>query len=89
MDAHLKALEVQKVGQGGAKTKLRVKIDEGKNRHIRRLFGTLSDPKFGTALKVLDLKRVSIGTFELDLELGKWRYPSLAEENKLIKNLKE
>lgn len=49
----LKALNVEKVGTGGAKTKLRVKIDEGKNRHIRRLFGALKDPKFGTPLKVL------------------------------------
>jgi len=84
----LKALEVEKISKGGAKTKLRIKIDEGKNRHIRRLFGTLSDPKFGTPLKVLDLKRVSIGSFELDLELGKWRYLTLDEEKRLMGNLK-
>lgn len=41
----LKALKVEKIGSGGAKTKLRVQIDEGKNRHIRRLFGSLKDPK--------------------------------------------
>jgi len=81
----LKALVVEKVGFGGAKTKLRVQIDEGKNRHIRRLFGALKDPKFGTPLKVLDLKRVSIGSFKLDIESGKWRFLSKEEEKKLLK----
>ena len=83
----LKALEVEKIGMGGAKTRLRVKIDEGKNRHIRRLFGAMKDPKFGTPLKVLELKRVSIGNFELNIESGKWRYLSLEEEKNLMKNL--
>ena len=83
----LKALVVEKIGTGGAKTKLRVQIDEGKNRHIRRLFGALKDQKFGTPLKVLDLKRISIGSFKLDIEIGKWRYLSLEEERMLIKNL--
>ncbi len=76
----LKALVVEKLGTGGAKTKLRIVIDEGKNRHIRRLFGAMKDPKFGTPLKVLELKRVSIGSFNLDIESGKWRFLSLAEE---------
>jgi len=77
---------VEKTGMGGAKTKLRVQLDEGKNRHIRRLFGSLKDPKFGTPLKVLELKRISIGSFKLDLESGKWRYLTLEEEGMLIKN---
>lgn len=84
----LKALVVEKIGNGGAKTKLRVQIDEGKNRHIRRLFGALKDPKFGTPLKVLDLCRVSIGSFKLNIENAKWRYLSLEEEQMLLKNLK-
>ena len=83
----LKALEVEKIGMGGAKTKLRIIIDEGKNRHIRRLFGALRDPKFGTPLKVLELKRVSIGSFKLNIESGKWRYLSLEEEKMLLGNL--
>ncbi len=82
----LKALYVEKIGTGGAKTKLRVQIDEGKNRHIRRLFGALSDPKFGTALKVLELKRISIGSFKLDLKSSEWRYLSIEEENILMKS---
>jgi len=84
----LKALSVEKMGMGGAKTKLIVKINEGKNRHIRRLFGALKDPKFGTPLKVVTLKRISIGSFNLDIESGKWRYLSLEEERILLKNLK-
>ncbi len=83
----LKALVIEKIGIGGAKTKLRVQIDEGKNRHIRRLFGAMKDPKFGTPLKVLELKRFSIGSFKLNIESGKWRYLSLEEERMLIENL--
>ena len=83
----LKALDVQRIGKGGAKTKLRVKIDEGKNRHIRRLFGALKDPKFGTPLKVLNLTRISIGSFDLNIQSGEWRYLSLEEESMLMKNL--
>lgn len=84
----LKALKVEKISTGGAKTKLRVIINEGKNRHIRRLFGALKDPKFGTPLKVLELKRVSIGSFQLDIESSKWRYFLVEEEQMLIKNLR-
>jgi len=80
----LKALVVEKIGMGGAKTKLKVVIDEGKNRHIRRLFGAMNDPKFGTPLKVIELKRVSIGDFEPSIESGTWRYLSLSEEKMLI-----
>ena len=80
----LKALVVEKIGMGGAKTKLRIVIDEGKNRHIRRLFGAMKDPKFGTPLKVLELKRISIGSFKLNIESAKWRYLSEEEERMLI-----
>ena len=80
--------DAQKVGMGGAKTKLRVVLNEGKNRHIRRLFGALKDPKFGTPLKVLELKRISIGSFNLDVESGKWRYLTLDEEKMLIPQLR-
>lgn len=82
----LKALVVEKIWNGWAKTKLRVQIDEGKNRHIRRLFGAMKDPKFGTPLKVLSLSRISIGNLKLNIESGKWRYLSEEEEGLLIKN---
>ena len=80
----LKALVVEKIAMGGAKTKLKIIIDEGKNRHIRRLFGALKDPKFGTPLKVLDLKRVSIGSFKPQIDSGKWRHLSVEEERALL-----
>ncbi len=83
----LKALVVEKIGIGGAKTKLRIQIDEGKNRHIRRLFGALKDPKFGSPLKVVSLSRISIGSFKLNIESGKWRFLSIEEERTLIQNL--
>lgn len=83
----LKALVVEKIWTGWAKTKLRVKIDEGKNRHIRRLFGAMKDPKFDTPLKVISLSRVSIGSLELSLESGKWSYLSKEEEKMLLKNV--
>lgn len=81
----LKALFIEKISIGGAKTKLKIIIDEGKNRHIRRLFGAMTDPKFGTPLKVLELKRVSIGSFKLDIDSAKWRYLSEEEEKLLLK----
>jgi len=80
----LKALVVEKIGNGGAKTKLRVQIDEGKNRHIRRLFGAMKDPKFGTPLKVLSLSRVSIGSLKLNIDSGKWRFLLEKEERILV-----
>jgi len=84
----LKALFVEKIGNGWAKTKLRIQINEWKNRHIRRLFGAMKDPKFGTPLKVQSLTRVTIGSLNLDIESGKWRYLSEDEEKNLL-NKKE
>ncbi len=83
----LKALVVEKIWNMWAKTKLRVQINEGKNRHIRRLFGAMKDPKFNTPLKVLSLTRISIGSFKLNIESGKWKYLSEEEENLLLKDL--
>lgn len=77
--------KVEKLGVGGAKTKVKVELKEGKNRHIRRLFGVLKDPKFGTALKVVNLSRISIGSLNLDIESGKWRYLTFDEEKILLK----
>lgn len=90
-DGILKAMQIEKKGMGGAKTKLKVTIDEGKNRHIRRLFGAMKDPKFGTPLKVLELKRISIGNFkpnlDTNLESGKWRFLSMDEEKRLLSRI--
>lgn len=83
----LKARVVEKIWNGWAKTKLRVQIDEGKNRHIRRLFWAMKDPKFGTPLKVMSLTRISIWSLELNIESWKWDYLSEEEENDLLKGL--
>ena len=80
----LKALVVEKIWNMWAKTKLRVQIDEWKNRHIRRLFGAMKDPKFGTPLKVLSLTRISIGSLKLDIDSGKWRYLLAEEEREVL-----
>lgn len=79
----LKAVRVEVKGGAGPKTRLEVELDEGKNRHIRRMFGALKDPKFGTPLKVLELKRIQIGGLKLDVESGKWRFLTVAEEKLL------
>jgi len=81
----LKANFVEKIWKWWAKTKLRIQINEWKNRHIRRLFWAMKDPKFGTPLKVLNLTRVKIWSLDLDIESWKWRYLSEEEENKLLK----
>lgn len=81
----LKAKSVEIIWWWWGKTKLKIQIDEWKNRHIRRLFWAMKDEKFGTPLKVLTLTRVKIWSLELDIESGKWRYLSQNEENMLLK----
>ena len=80
----LKAFQVTITGGGGPKTKLEVVLDEGKNRHIRRLFGSLKDEKFGTALKVLELKRIRIGGLNLNVPSGHWRFLTPDDELLLV-----
>ncbi len=79
----LKAVRAEIKGGAGPKTRLEVELDEGKNRHLRRLFGALKDPKHGTPLKVLELKRIRIGGFKLDVESGKWRFLTAEEVSSL------
>ncbi len=63
-------------------TKLRVTIDEGKNRELRRFFGHFE-------AKVLDLKRVEFGGIELNnLPTGKTRYFTRREYDDVHKYLK-
>jgi len=75
---------VKTIGYAGPKTRLMVELTEGKNRHIRRVFGALQDPQSRTPLKVLDLKRVQIGTVKLDIPSSSWRFLTHEEENALI-----
>jgi 23S rRNA pseudouridine2605 synthase len=60
-------------GYLGPKTRLHVVLKEGKNRHIRRMFGALHDDVFGTPLKVIDLKRIRFGPVPFDVASGEWR----------------
>ncbi len=80
----LKAVNIHITGGVGPKTKLEVELDEGKNRHIRRMFGTLKDEKFKTPLKVLELKRFQIGNLKLDVESAKWRFLTETEAYRFI-----
>jgi 23S rRNA pseudouridine2605 synthase len=67
----------------GGYTRLRVIINEGKNRELRRFFGYFD-------LEVMDLKRVSYGIISLDtLGDGKWRYFTNKEYEELREYLKE
>ncbi len=80
----LTATSIVLLGGAGPKSRLRVTLDEGKNRHIRRLFGALRDPKFGTPLKVVELKRTHIGSLTLDLPSGGWRFLDECEAKTLL-----
>ena len=79
----MKPVRVEIKGGAGPKTRLEVELDESKNRHIRHLFSTLKDSKFGTPLKVLELKCIQIGGLKLDVDFGKWRFLT-AEEKKSL-----
>jgi len=80
----LTAISVERLGGAGPKSRLRVTLDEGKNRHIRRLFGALHDPKFATPLKVVELRRTHIGSLALDVPSGSWRFLDEQEARELL-----
>jgi 23S rRNA pseudouridine2605 synthase len=64
---HLRAIAVRRVREGGKNSWLEITLDEGRNRHIRRLLSA-----FG--YEVLRLVRIAIGPIGLgDLAKGKWR----------------
>lgn len=81
----LSCASMEVLGTAGPKTRLRVTLREGKNRHLRRLFGALADPEHGTALKVTDLKRIAFGPIRLDMPSGGWRFLSGDEEASLLR----
>lgn len=65
------------LGSSGGYTKLKVIINEGQNRELRRFFGYFD-------LEVVDLKRVSFGRIDLGvLKPGKWRYLTNSEYDDL------
>lgn len=70
-------------GSSGGYTKLKVMIDEGKNRELRRFFAHFD-------LEVVDLKRVAFGVLDLGvLKPGKYRYLTSGEYEKLRDFLKQ
>jgi 23S rRNA pseudouridine2605 synthase len=83
----LRCIRAEVLRNIGPKTQLAVILDEGKNRHIRRMFGALMDETKGTPLKVLDLKRTAIGPVHLDVSSGDWRFLSADETNQLLTHL--
>ena len=84
----LKVHRITKKREVGPKTQLEVVLREGKNRHLRRVFHALKDPKFHTPLKVLDLKRVQIGPLTLDIPVGAWRFLTPDEETLFLTSMK-
>ncbi|MHC4269642.1 MAG: pseudouridine synthase [Planctomycetota bacterium] len=82
----LKLERVEISGYAGPKTRLLVELSEGKNRHIRRVFGALKDAQYQTPLKVLDLKRIQIGNVKLDITSSRWRFLKDKEERGLIRS---
>jgi 23S rRNA pseudouridine2605 synthase len=80
----LKAVHVDLKGGIGPKSRILVQLDEGRNRHIRRMFGELRDPERGTPLKVTDLKRTAFGAITLDVPSGAWRFLTPEEERALL-----
>ena len=84
----LKVESIKLLGGSGPKTRIMVELKEGKNRHLRRLFGALKDPKFQTPLKVLELKRIQIGCIKLDVSSACWRFLTEKEEKSLLQYVK-
>ncbi|HSE41863.1 MAG TPA: pseudouridine synthase [Acidobacteriota bacterium] len=80
----LKCDRVEILGMVLHKTHLYVTLVEGKNRHIRRMYGALRDPERNTPLKVLELKRTQFGPIQLDVESGKWRHLESTEISDLL-----
>lgn len=71
------------LGSSGGYTKLKVIINEGQNRELRRFFGCFD-------LEVVELKRVSFGRVDLGmLKPGKWRYLTSSEYDDLRDFLKQ
>ena len=84
----LKAKSVEVLGALGPNMLLKVILDEGKNRHIRRMFAALKDVPLQKFFKALDLTRVALGPVALDREPGQWRYLTEAETSSVLDSAK-
>ncbi len=73
----LRILAIRPAGRERDRHVYELKISEGKNRHIRRMFA-------GLKMEVLSLKRVAVGTLKLgNLRAGQWRYLAPRELDEL------
>jgi 23S rRNA pseudouridine2605 synthase len=70
----LRAKAVETLGTAGPNTLVKLTLDEGKNRQIRRMFSSMKDVGLNRYFKAVDLSRVSIGPVSLDVEPGRWRF---------------
>ncbi len=74
---HLSAVSVKRLRAGAKNTWLEVVLDEGRNRHIRRLLNALDH-------EALRLVRIAIGPVTLGtLAKGQWRQLSISEATQL------
>ena len=83
----LKAKAVQVQGVVGPNSLVKVVLDEGKNRQIRRMFAGLKDVAGNKFFKALDLTRTSFGPIYLDIEPGQWRFLTEAESEAVLKSV--
>jgi 23S rRNA pseudouridine2605 synthase len=81
----MKVHSAEILGNEGQLSYLRVVLNEGKNRQIRRIFNALRDSRLNKPLKVMALKRVGFGNVGLDLEEGKWRFLGIEETERLLR----
>jgi len=80
----LRAKAISFLGVTGPNTLVKMTLDEGKNRHIRRIFSSMKDTWINKFFRVVDLHRVSIGPINLDIEPGQWRYLTEIESESLM-----
>ena len=80
----LKAKTVEVLGMAGPNSLVKVVLDEGKNRQIRRIFAGLRDAEKDKYFKALDLTRTSIGPVHLDIEPGQWRFLTESESEAVL-----
>ena len=71
-------VKILKIDEEKNLSRIQITIHEGKNREVRKMCEALGK-------KVLALHRAKIGSIDVkDLKLGKWRYLTKQEINKLI-----
>jgi 23S rRNA pseudouridine2605 synthase len=79
-DGHVKARSVKRLRKQGNSTWMRIVLAEGKNREIRRMLAKLDH-------KVLRLRRIAIGTVEIDNLAPKKARQLKPQELKALKRL--